>query len=168
MGFVVSNEELGHLTPLRYTAKLTWTSHGNSKFVDRTIKNAKKVLDVMKQWCFGEFEWGKHSASFNTVSESMGVCCTKTHSFLFMLIKKASVQLHIYIIPENQVFGGYQEIMCLVSIPRKIVWCEPNKVNWGDNGERRKQIPAAKKSKLLVQYIDEVERRLDTCFRVCA
>ena len=67
MGFVVSNEELGHLTPLRYTAKLTWTSHGNSKFVDSTIKNVKKVLDIMKQWCFGEFERGKHSASFNTV-----------------------------------------------------------------------------------------------------
>ena len=83
MGCVVSNEELGHLTPLRYTAKLTWTSHGNSKFVDSTIKNVKKVLDIMKQWALASLSEGNILQAL-ILFHRVRVCAARRHILSYL------------------------------------------------------------------------------------
>lgn len=69
-------------------------------------------------------------------------------------------QADICFMPEDQVFNGYQGIVCLISINRKVAWCVPYKANRdAHTGTRRRQIPATKMYVLLARCIDEIQRR---------
>ena len=48
------------------------------------------------------------------------------------------------VMPEGQVFGGFQGIVCLIFINKKIAWYEPYRANRGDNSVRRRQIPVTR------------------------
>ena len=73
--------------------------------------------------------------------------------------REGSFQADIAFMPEDQVFGGFQGIVCLISTNRKIAWCEPYRANKSPNGVRKRQIPAGKMYELLAKCINEIERR---------
>ena len=74
--------------------------------------------------------------------------------------RPGSFQADICFMPENQVFNGYQGIVCLISTNRKIAWATAYRApRDGMTGHRKRQIRAEQMYPLLVQCIDEMEHR---------
>ena len=74
--------------------------------------------------------------------------------------RPGSFQADICFMPENQVFNGYQGIVCLISTNRKIAWATAYRApRDGMTGHRKRQIRAEQMYPLLAQCIHEIERR---------
>ena len=73
--------------------------------------------------------------------------------------REGSFQADICFMPEDQVFNGYQCIVCLISTTRKIAWCVPYKAPRNAEGKgRQRQIPTSAMCHF-AQCTNEIERQ---------